>query len=101
MGCSSAIRALFCFGGPPTVPCSFSTQSEVWQRKIDAAGQQIAAILALVDGRNLTLEGRLGSMERWRDGAEDAWAKQSQVSSARGDAAHASHPGPDLALTGG
>ncbi len=72
------------FGGPPTVCCSFSTQSEVWQRKIDAAGQQIAAILALVDGRNLTLEGRLGSMEHWRDSAEDAWAKQSQVCGARG-----------------
>ncbi|EFJ52770.1 hypothetical protein VOLCADRAFT_102745 [Volvox carteri f. nagariensis] len=58
---------------------SFSSQSEVWQKKIDAAGQQIAAILSLVDSRNLTLEARLQTMEHWRAIAEQAWAGQSKV----------------------
>ncbi|GLI62996.1 hypothetical protein VaNZ11_005854 [Volvox africanus] len=58
---------------------SFSSQSEVWQKKIDAAGQQIAAILSLVDSRNLTLEARLQTMEHWRASAEQAWAGQSKV----------------------
>ncbi|GFR42251.1 hypothetical protein Agub_g3146 [Astrephomene gubernaculifera] len=58
---------------------SFSSQSEMWQRKIDMAGQQIAAILSLVDSRNMTLETRLHTMERWRAGAEQAWADQSKV----------------------
>ncbi|KAG2445150.1 hypothetical protein HYH02_008618 [Chlamydomonas schloesseri] len=58
---------------------SFSTQSESWQKKIDTAGQQIAAILSLVDSRNMALEARLLSMERWRQVAEQAWADQSKV----------------------
>lgn len=51
----------------------------MWQKKIDAAGQQIAAILSLVDGRNMTLEARLQTMEHWRSSAEQAWAGQSKV----------------------
>eukprot|EP00198_Chlamydomonas_reinhardtii_P008758 XP_001698095.1 predicted protein [Chlamydomonas reinhardtii] len=58
---------------------SFSTQSESWQKKIDTAGQQIAAILSLVDSRNMALETRLQAMERWRVVAEQAWADQSKV----------------------
>ncbi|PNH09777.1 hypothetical protein TSOC_003591 [Tetrabaena socialis] len=57
---------------------SCTSSAESWQKKVDTAGQQIAAILALVDSRNLALESRLETVERGRAGAH-AWDEHAKV----------------------
>ncbi|MEW5315698.1 MAG: hypothetical protein WDW38_007108 [Sanguina aurantia] len=58
---------------------SFSSGSEAWQRRIDAAGQRVAGALQQVDSRNALLERRTAGLEGWRDAADVASLGVSQV----------------------